>query len=74
MYREAWTEYVARAFLCAIVDSCGRSWSMPWLHYIPIAVDYSDLLDVLGFFAGNPLNGDGAHDDLAEKIAIEGKR
>jgi hypothetical protein len=41
-----------------------------------VQVDYSDLYDILTFFIGSPLpgsEGEGGHDDLAEKIAKEGK-
>ncbi|BGP16351.1 hypothetical protein JCM10213_004892 [Rhodosporidiobolus nylandii] len=44
----------------------------PWLHYIPVKVDYSDLYDILTFFRGTP-DGVGAHDELAKKIGISGK-
>ncbi|KAG2123705.1 glycosyltransferase family 90 protein [Suillus cothurnatus] len=40
----------------------------PWVHYIPIQIDYSDLYDALIFFRGDP-SGHGAHEDLANKIA-----
>lgn len=40
----------------------------PWVHYIPIQIDYSDLYDALIFFRGD-LSGHGAHEDLANKIA-----
>jgi hypothetical protein len=50
-----------------------HDWIMPWVHYIPIQVDYSDLWDVLAFFRGQPGDGFGAHDDLAEEIARNGK-
>ncbi|KAG2343415.1 hypothetical protein BDR05DRAFT_884254 [Suillus weaverae] len=40
----------------------------PWVHYIPIQIDYSDLYDALLFFRGDP-SGHGAHEDLAKKIA-----
>ncbi|KAG2036385.1 glycosyl transferase family 90-domain-containing protein [Suillus americanus] len=40
----------------------------PWVHYIPIQIDYSDLYDALLFFRGDP-SGHGAHEDLAMKIA-----
>ncbi|KAG2074475.1 hypothetical protein BDR04DRAFT_1093212 [Suillus decipiens] len=40
----------------------------PWVHYIPIQIDYSDLYDTLLFFRGDP-SGHGAHEDLAKKIA-----
>ncbi|KAG6879152.1 hypothetical protein C0992_004826 [Termitomyces sp. T32_za158] len=44
----------------------------PWVHYIPVQVDLSDLADSLTFFRGDP-NGDGAHDDLAKEIASAGR-
>ncbi|KAK4702828.1 hypothetical protein P7C70_g3392, partial [Phenoliferia sp. Uapishka_3] len=47
-------------------------WAIPWLHFIPIQVDYSDMWDVMAFFRGG-LGGEGAHDDLAKEIAMEGK-
>lgn len=45
----------------------------PWLHYVPIQVDFSDLHDALVFFRGDA-NGEGAHDDLARKIAEAGRQ
>nr|XP_019015081.1 uncharacterized protein I206_01169 [Kwoniella pini CBS 10737]OCF53862.1 hypothetical protein I206_01169 [Kwoniella pini CBS 10737] len=39
----------------------------PWVHYIPIKADLTDLYDVLSFFR----NG---HDDLAKEIAVEGTK
>ncbi|KAH6908162.1 glycosyl transferase family 90-domain-containing protein [Coprinopsis sp. MPI-PUGE-AT-0042] len=44
----------------------------PWLHYIPVQVDYSDLLDIIYFFRGDP-SGLNAHPKLAEKIALAGR-
>ena len=44
----------------------------PWVHYIPIQLDLSDLHDALLFFRGDA-NGDGAHEDLARKIAVAGR-
>ncbi|KAJ8507642.1 hypothetical protein ONZ45_g10011 [Pleurotus djamor] len=44
----------------------------PWVHYVPIQADYSDLHDVFVFFRGG-LYGEGAHDDLAKKIAYAGR-
>ncbi|BEJ14671.1 hypothetical protein CspHIS471_0404380 [Cutaneotrichosporon sp. HIS471] len=38
----------------------------PWLHYIPIKADLTDLYDVMSFFQDE-------HDDLAAKIAKQGK-
>ncbi|TRM69723.1 glycosyltransferase family 90 protein [Schizophyllum amplum] len=45
----------------------------PWLHYVPVQMDYSDLYDALVFFRGDE-NGEGAHDDLARKIAVQGRK
>jgi len=44
----------------------------PWVHYVPIQVNYSDLYDALVFFRGD-LAGRGAHEKLAAKIAREGR-
>nr|XP_031859158.1 uncharacterized protein CI109_005353 [Kwoniella shandongensis]KAA5526230.1 hypothetical protein CI109_005353 [Kwoniella shandongensis] len=38
----------------------------PWVHYIPIKADLTDLYDVLSFFRGE-------HDDMARQIAMAGK-
>lgn len=45
---------------------------MPWVHYVPIKVDYSDLYDVMTFFVGTP-DGKGSHDAIAAKLAAQGK-
>lgn len=45
----------------------------PWVHYVPVQVDYSDLYDTLAFFRGG-LYGEGARVDLARKIAEAGRR
>ncbi|BGP55808.1 hypothetical protein JCM8202_005626 [Rhodotorula sphaerocarpa] len=44
----------------------------PWVHYVPIQVDFSDLWTTMAFFAGDNF-GHGAHDDLAKEIAMAGK-
>lgn len=44
----------------------------PWVHYIPVQVDLSDLWDALAFFRGDP-RGKGAHEDMARKIAEAGR-
>ena len=44
----------------------------PWVHYVPVQVDLSDLLDTLYFFRGDPAGNNG-HPDLAEKIAKQGR-
>ncbi|KAK9897476.1 glycosyltransferase family 90 protein [Cystobasidium minutum MCA 4210] len=47
-------------------------WAIPWLHFIPLQVDYSDIYDVMAFFRGGP-NGENGHDHLAREIAMAGK-
>lgn len=47
---------------------------IPWVHYVPIKVDYTDLYDVLAFFIGNPETGEGAHEAMAKRIAEQGKK
>ncbi|KAJ3781614.1 glycosyl transferase family 90-domain-containing protein [Lentinula aff. detonsa] len=44
----------------------------PWVHYVPVQVDLTDLYDSLIFFRGDP-NGAGAHEELAHKIAVQGR-
>lgn len=44
----------------------------PWVHFIPIQVDLSDLHDSLIFFRGDG-NGEGSHEDLGRKIAMAGR-
>ncbi|KAG5645658.1 hypothetical protein DXG03_005495 [Asterophora parasitica] len=44
----------------------------PWVHYVPVQVDYSDMYDALVFFRGG-LYGEGAHPELARKIARDGR-
>lgn len=44
----------------------------PWVHYVPVQVDLSDLYDTFTFFRGGP-DGEGAHEELAKKIATAGR-
>lgn len=44
----------------------------PWVHYVPIKIDYTDLYDVLAFFSGD-MHGRNGHDALAKQIALQGK-
>ncbi|KAF7312543.1 SPX domain-containing protein [Mycena indigotica] len=44
----------------------------PWVHFIPIQNSFSDLLDALVFFRGDP-SGQGAHDVMARRIAEAGR-
>jgi hypothetical protein len=45
----------------------------PWVHYVPIQVDLSDLWDALVFFRGDP-SGTGEHEDMGKKIAKDGRK
>lgn len=45
----------------------------PWYHYVPAKVDYSDLYNIMTFFAGG-INGSQSHDHLAEGIAEQGRQ
>ncbi|KAM0753121.1 hypothetical protein T439DRAFT_286761 [Meredithblackwellia eburnea MCA 4105] len=45
----------------------------PWVHYVPIKVDYSDMYDALAFFIGTP-DGQGGHDSIAERIGEAGRQ
>lgn len=44
----------------------------PWVHYVPVQIDYSDLYDSLIFFSGD-LSGEGAHEEMARKIGAAGR-
>ncbi|TFK34614.1 glycosyl transferase family 90-domain-containing protein [Crucibulum laeve] len=44
----------------------------PWLHYVPVQIDLSDLYDSFIFFHGG-MYGEGANVELAAKIAREGR-
>jgi len=46
----------------------------PWLHYVPVRVDYSDLYDILAYFDGSVDEArTGSHDAEARVIAESGK-
>ncbi|WWD18275.1 hypothetical protein CI109_102725 [Kwoniella shandongensis] len=49
-------------------------WMTPWVHYIPCKIDYSDLYDIMSFFAGPPDGRTGGHDELAKQISEQGKK
>lgn len=44
----------------------------PWVHYVPIQVDLSDLYDIFAFFRGG-MYGKGNHDEMARKMAEAGR-
>ncbi|WVR06338.1 hypothetical protein IAU60_003369 [Kwoniella sp. DSM 27419] len=56
-----------------------QEWLTPWLHYIPLKPDYSDLYDIMAFFVG-PIDEAGrvdetkGHDHLAKKIGEAGQQ
>lgn len=45
---------------------------IPWYHYVPIRMDYSDVYDIMAFFVGAPDGSAEGHDDLAKEIAQNG--
>ncbi|RXK36431.1 hypothetical protein M231_06275 [Tremella mesenterica] len=47
---------------------------IPWYHYVPVKIDYSDLYDILAFFNGPPDGSAPGRDDLAKQIAEQGYR
>lgn len=46
----------------------------PWLHYIPIKYDYSDVYDVLAFFLGDVHGKAKGHDAMAASIGSAGRK
>ncbi|KAJ9096751.1 hypothetical protein QFC21_005021 [Naganishia friedmannii] len=44
----------------------------PWIHYVPLQLDYSDLHDALTFFQGDE-NGENGNDRLASEMAASGR-
>ncbi|KIJ50889.1 glycosyltransferase family 90 protein [Sphaerobolus stellatus SS14] len=59
-----------------------HDWLVPYYHYIPIQQDYSDVYDIMAFFAGPPVEVDGkltvdtsrGHDAIAQKIGKNARR
>jgi len=43
----------------------------PWVHYIPVKLDYSDLHSIASFFIGDEHSS--GHDELAKEIGLAGK-
>jgi hypothetical protein len=46
---------------------------MPWVHYVPVKVDYSDLYDSFLFFHGLPDGSIPGQELLGERIAMAGR-
>lgn len=44
----------------------------PWVHYVPVKIDYSDVYDIMTYFVGTP-DGRGSHDSVAERLGAQGK-
>jgi len=44
---------------------------MPWVHYVPVKTDLTDLYDIMTFFRGD-VSGNSGHDDMAKEIASAG--
>ncbi|KAH8084097.1 hypothetical protein HD553DRAFT_342487 [Filobasidium floriforme] len=42
---------------------------VPWYHYVPVQVDYSDIYDIMAYFTGPPDGSGVAHDNEAKNIA-----
>lgn len=47
----------------------------PWVHYVPVKYDFTDLYDILAFFNGD-VHGQGSpgHDDIGAAIGTAGRR
>jgi len=43
----------------------------PWVHFVPMDNTFIDIYGILDYFEG--YEGHGGHDDIAERIALEGK-
>jgi hypothetical protein len=59
-------------FKSTIIPEWWNDRVQPWVHYVPVKLDYTDLYDALTFFAGD-LEGNGGADDLAQEIAGAGR-
>ncbi|WVQ98701.1 hypothetical protein IAU59_005832 [Kwoniella sp. CBS 9459] len=47
---------------------------IPWYHYVPLKLDYSDIYDIMAFFVGSPDGSIPGRDDLAKEIAANGRK
>jgi hypothetical protein len=61
----------ALVFKAAVFPEWFTERLQPWVHYVPVQLDYSDLYDALIFFRGD-VQGRGAHDADAARIARAG--
>ncbi|KAK8869838.1 hypothetical protein IAR55_000406 [Kwoniella newhampshirensis] len=46
---------------------------IPWYHYVPVKLDYSDIFDIMAFFDGSPDGQVSGREDLAKEIAQHGQ-
>lgn len=51
-----------------------HDWLTPWVHFIPMQIDYSDLYDISAFFIGSPDGRVKGHDAHAQQIAEQGRK
>ncbi|WOO79458.1 Beta-1,2-xylosyltransferase 1 [Vanrija pseudolonga] len=62
-------------FKSTIYPEWMSDWLTPWVHYVPVQIDYSDVYDIMSFFVGPPdASGPGLNDDLAKEIAANAKK
>lgn len=57
-----------------IYDEWHDSRLVPWKHFVPMDNTFMDIYGLMEYFIGNEGIGLAGHDDVAEKIAMEGKR
>ena len=56
-----------------IYDEWHDSRLVPWKHFVPMDNTFADIYGIMEYFIGNENVGLAGHDDVAEKIATEGK-
>ena len=56
-----------------IYDEWHDSHLVPWKHFVPMDNTFDDIYGIMEYFIGNENVGLAGHDDVAEKIATEGK-
>lgn len=56
-----------------IYDEWHDSRIVPWKHFVPMDNTFIDIYGIMEYFIGNEKVGLAGHDEVAEKIAVEGK-
>lgn len=56
-----------------IYDEWHDSRLVPWKHFVPMDNTFADIYGIMEYFIGNEKVGLAGHDEVAEKIASEGK-